>query len=1006
MVSTAGVARLAPLLLLAIGLTCGAAWLFGDFGAGTGARAHAVHAGWALSPEVVADTTELAGGPNAELGFSHESGRSAVAVEPLPDAAATEVVAPEPEAPEPAQLIGRVMRHDGKPCTDATVIVATGWAQSLPIELEDLGQASSWLKRVRTATDADGRFVVQEGLQLGGELVLYVAAPGAAPLRLDRPPPGARGAALPLDYGQLTLREGAVVRGRVVDRRGNAVPGARITLAVVHGEQGFGVDFPSRGVPLVATADDGAFVLDRLERGPFTLLIEAPGRTVCRMTGVASARPIDDFRVVLEPGSVIAGKVVGLEARATDAARPLRIEARPGKPDGSRVEGVERALGVARIVGIDDAGGFELAGLVDGVPYTLVVSSVDEDGIWKRVPEVDATLGWPGTRGVELRWNPRRVATLKIVDEATGAPVEDCLVMWRQGKAGNPDRGNQGFDYIREAQPDSPMRRRFDGGLVTLDMLPPGRTDLELSVRVIAVGYATKTAENLIVKTDASTDLGEVRLVSAPTVRVTVKVKETGATVAGAKVYLAKRDYQWLDWYAQSGSEVFGNTDVHYGVTGEDGIALLASMPGQRVRVTASTDKYMTPEPAEALLPPTGMHDVAVELTDGGTLIARVRRPNGAPASGVKVFCRKQPQGIQRGGTPSLEQVTDAEGVARFERLPKGLHEASVATEDQGNNGQRATWRAANVSVGEEVTVVLDSPSSGTLSGLILEAGQPLARVSVSLGVVGSDDGGGNEWSWGDDGSSARRATSRADGSYTLGPVAAGEWTITVRHGARAMASRHSVRILEGANTFDVRLDVALLEGCVLDESGAPVPHVDVQIMAKTENLQGGSQMIKLSESPTGDVNFDWNWQSLDRMQTTVEGRFSFRGIATARPLALSIRNQYIQPLDIELTDFADGELRDLGDLVAKGAGVVRVRRTASGRNAAGKVQLVRLPADDGTGAESVYATTNLRGGSNASFSSVPPGRYRAELVATDGTVSQRRDVEVVVREATTVMFE
>ena len=47
--------------------------------------------------------------------------------------------------------------------------------------------------------------------------------------------------------------------------------------------------------------------------------------------GVASARPLDNFRVVLEPGSVIAGKLVGLEARPADRSAIA--------PDGSSCAG-------------------------------------------------------------------------------------------------------------------------------------------------------------------------------------------------------------------------------------------------------------------------------------------------------------------------------------------------------------------------------------------------------------------------------------------------------------------------------------------------------------------------------------------------------------------------------------------------------------------------------------------------------------------------------------------
>ncbi len=966
-----------------------------------------------LAPEnavaLAPDGLPEAAGPSGE-----GEGRTGIEVVEVPEEAPPDVAAAN-EGPPPL-LTGRVLRADGVPAAGARVVAATGWAQVLPIELDDLGQVSNWMQRVRTETDADGRFEVREGLVLGGELVLYAAAPGHAPLRLDRPPPGARGASAPIDYGELRLAAGAVVRGRVVDRAGGPIAGARLQLAVVLGEQGFSVDFSARGVPLAVSGEDGTFVIDQLSPGPFTLLVDAAGRASARANGTASTRPLDGFTVVLDAGRSIAGRVTGLDTRvvsepaasgeaASAPPAPLRVEARPGKPGGDRVEGLERAVGGARVAAVAEDGRFTVDGLVDGLPYTLVVAERSADGTtWQRAREVAPKEAAPGTSGVELAWEAQRRATLRIVDDATGAPIERCLVQWRSGPPPRPGRGDN-LQYLMGDPPNPRVRTEFPGGLVTLTGLPAGKQDLELAVRITAVGYKQKLAERLTLRATALTDLGEVRLESAPTVTVKVQLQGSGAPVPGARVYLAKADYPWLDWYAQNGQEVFGDESVQSAVTDADGLAVLAALPGQRVKVTASSERYVAPEAKDHLSSTTGGETLTVEVGEGGTLVARVRRPNGAPAVGVKVFCRKQALGADRNQGRTREAVTDADGLASFPRLPAGLHEASVSTEEQQSRRGSAAWRPALVAIGSEVTVVLDSPASGTLSGIVLESGQPLARASLSIGGEG-EGGGGEDWGgfWGDDGRSAgRRATSRADGSYTLGPVEAGEWWLTVRHESRAMATRVPVRIVEGQNVFDVRLDVALLEGRIVDERDEPISQLEARVYAEKENLQGGSQRIALTESPTGDVDSDWNWISLDQTRTDTEGAFRFRGLTTARPLKLSLNGPYIVPILIDLTDFADAELRDLGTLKAEPAGVLRVRRPGGGNDRL-RVRLVTASEDPAEDGREVRKPADVRGTSGPRWSSVPPGRYRVEVVDGNGQpTGPRADVEVRSRETVNV---
>jgi len=1008
------VGRLAPLLLLAAFLVGGAAWFVTSLGAKPGASFGLVYA---ASVANEGDTSPGARHASAGTDTSRrsDSGRTAVTVLPEAPDGNEEVAAPA-EVEDPAQIVGRVLTPEGQPCIGARVVAATGWVQALPFELEDLGQANSWIQRKRTVTDGQGRFAIEKGLQLGGEVLLHISAPGCAPLRLDRPPPGARGAALPLDYGDLQLRPGARVLGQVRDRGGNAMAGAEISLAIILGEQGFALDFPSRGVPIATSADDGTFIIDQLERGPFTLLVAAPGRVVARATGVASARPVENFNIVLESGSGIGGRLAGVDPAVELVGRVLRVEARPGKPDGSKVDGLERVLGGARLALIDEAGAFQVAGLVDGLPYTLIVTEQEPNPdqpetswAWKRVAEVDPTEGSAGTRGLELRWNARRVAHLRVVDDATGNPVEACIIGWRDGKPGK--NSNNSFRNLTEGKADGQLKRHFEGGRATIVGLTTGRAELEIAVKVIALGYETKTAENLKVRGEPTTDLGEVRLKPAPIVRVTVKVEETGALVEGAKVYLVKGDEQYLDWYVQNGTEIFGNEDLFYGVTGSDGVAVMPSMPGKRIKVSASSAEYVAKEPTEATLTIEGGDELTVQLAAGGTLLVRVRRPNGAPAPGVKVLCRKQELGSARNRfSRNRDSVTDESGVARFERLPIGMYEASLSNEVRGSGGGQQAWRAGKVALGEEATVVLDAPSTGTLTGLVTEAGQPLARTTLSLSTTGSDDNGDYGWGWDGQGASNKQATSRADGTFALGPVEAGEWILTVRHVERAMSMKLPVRIVEGVNTFDVRLDLALLEGRLVDEEGLPLSGLSVALSAHNEKLGGGAQKISMRESPNGDVEFDWGWKSLDQTGTDAEGGFQFRGVATARPLRLSISDRYVQSLVIELTDFADAELRDLGDIKTRAAGVIQVRYSGGSGNQSYRLNVVQIAADGSEhpdGDKAHRRGTNLRSRSWSTVPGLPPGRYRVEAVERlSEAVVATREVEVVARATVQVELE
>ena len=437
-------ARALPLTLLLACLSL-VAWLL--LGAGDRNPAHASGAPRALERFPAESTAALIGESEASSAPAPASGQreaiQAASISALDKPAIS--VSPAPDAPP--QVIGRILDADGKPLPGARVIAATGWTQSIPLELTDLGSANDWFQRAESVSGSDGSFEISGDLQEGSDLALYVVTPGHVPLRVDQ---SELTVPAPHDAGDLELRTGRVARGRVVVRSGAGVPGARISLAVRRGEQGFAIDFPGRGVPVAVSGEDGAFSIARLDEGPFTLWVKAEGRLAAKATGVASAQPVEDLVVVLDPGSPIEGRLVNYDGSLRGA---LRIEARPGKPDDSKVDGIDRAHPGARVASLapasadgspaegaapDQQSAFTITGLVDGLPYTLVLAEQQDSGSWKRVAGVEPVEAWPGTQGVELRWELGRALLLKAVDGETGEALEGPLVAWVSRGSGAP----------------------------------------------------------------------------------------------------------------------------------------------------------------------------------------------------------------------------------------------------------------------------------------------------------------------------------------------------------------------------------------------------------------------------------------------------------------------------------------------------------------------------------------------------------------------------------------
>jgi len=163
-----------------------------------------------------------------------------------------------------------------------------------------------------TVCDEEGYFSLR-GIA-PGEVEFLVEAPELARLRTVRKLTASGDPDRPIDVGQLDLAEAGAVTGRVLDRDGQPVAGARV------GPSSSGAPVPLGARPLgsVTTDRDGRFSLTELAEGEVVLTARAPGFVEGRSepVRVVAGRTHEGLELVLERGRDADGRVRGTLALA------------------------------------------------------------------------------------------------------------------------------------------------------------------------------------------------------------------------------------------------------------------------------------------------------------------------------------------------------------------------------------------------------------------------------------------------------------------------------------------------------------------------------------------------------------------------------------------------------------------------------------------------------------------------------------------------------------------
>ena len=874
----------------------------------------------ALSTDSDSARTAAENGENSNPAGAGANGRVALGSVTEADLAA------EALAKLPPRVRGRALSPEGAPLPGAEVFAAAGehWGL-IPLEIEPEAMPRGWPEVQRTTTDEQGTFVFEK--LKSGTLRLVIRAHGCAVLRQDQltiPP------AYKLhELGEFTLGKGVALSGKVVDRAGHGIAGARIFQVLDGGNDSNGIAVPGRGLPQGESGAEGAFLLDEIAAGPFRLLFDAPGYAVGEEEG-RTEKPGEELKnlyVRLEPGSDTCGRVI--PDPDSPAPAGLRVLARlseerdPAQPQGSEAGPTPSRLLRTRSASVDAENNFCLAGLERARRYRFTLWQDGPDGKPKRVPGVDVLTAWSSERGLTFRLKPGALLSFRVLDSGTGAPLEDFCV-W----------AGIGRERLLRDEKNEP-RRRFAQGRVECSDLQPQTPQKPVVVRVRAAGYKDYENKNVQLRAGTPCDLGEIRLEHAALVRVRVLDARDDAPVENARVLCGLQEKgDPADYLSQPDEQEFwGDLNWQFARSAHDGSAVFNSFPGKSVALRADAKGFLDSETTRQLLPSEGEASVVLRLAHGGCVHVKVGDGLGHAVRGVGI-AHKPPSGRAEADDEwQVEEAalkSDAQGEALFDALAPGLHAFRVHDQSgqswhQAGSGPAALgWVQITVAEGSEQTIELVAPPRGSIEGVVREGGRPLAGAHLKL-VAQREGEPEAEFGWGGPNDPLATLTDHL-GHFHYDGLRCGSYTLVIHHATRRMPARFPLEVGPAPRSVDFNLDVTAVEGRVTDLAGHALAGLEVQALP-VENQADEQEpyQIVLREDDRGSVRVNYEQTSRRSARTDAQGRYELRGLAPNLPLRLHIEGDIVETFDSEPFTLAPDELRHGLDLALRMAGTIRV---------------------------------------------------------------------------------
>ena len=715
-----------------------------------------------------------------------------------------------------AALTGRVTDETGRPLTGARV------------RLFDLGDESlrhvareHWESDFEATSGTDGDFSVTP--LPASRFVVEVRHPGFATSVLrgietrteeaaDPATEGEGGHGRVVDLGEVRLRPGAAVEGRVRTDAGEPVPGARVrtTRSQVRRLQQPG-GAPPGGDPEAVSGEDGEFRLEDLTPGEeVTLVVEAKGHLEAKVPGVTAPteRPLE---VILEHGTRVFGTVRDPRGRAVEGAR---VTARVSKvlPHGLDVD--------REVATTAEDGSFVIDALEPG-PLALEVRATGF-APWRRTDLSTAVegLGRGGTGAppevgpVEVELDRGLVLEGRVRDPR-GAPADGARV------AVQMDRPEHGLRYLGA---ERRVTRTDADGWYRLEGLAPG-------IGRLSAKKGSDRVEQPVEISDRSRRFDLV-LESVPGVAGRV-VDDAGRPVSGARVSARPLDFR-TSWKSV--------------VSGGDGGFHLPLEPGD-YQLGAAKDGWVEARWEQPLrIDRETVEGVELRLRQGARITGRLSGLGPEELARVEVQAFSLDHQVARG------EVTFPSGY-RVEGVETGRWEV-VARLDGGDRTARGRVEVAVA--GEEVTLDLEFRSGVSLTGQVRLNGEPRPGLRVWLDRM--DDSFHRV---------SLQRTTDPTGRFRFADLDPGPYRVRVEHRPGWHQSREVE--LTGDTELLVEGSAARVRGRLVDDSGAPVAAGRITL-SSPGTAGGGNVVVGGGSGPDGGFEIDAVPEGPYRVEVRAEG--------------------------------------------------------------------------------------------------------------------------------------
>jgi uncharacterized GH25 family protein len=581
---------------------------------------------------------------------------------------------------------GIVVDEEGRPIREASVAATPATEMRGPhfMRIEEGGGTD----QIASAADDDGAFVI-EGLP-AGKFDLEVKRSGYAKRQVPAIEIASGGE--PVDVGEVTLQLGEKVQGIVLDRDGQPVEGADISIEASGPMMTFSMGGGPEREPDATSEAGGWFIVEDLSPDErYSLRFSRTGY-VAKSVGPFELPRLEPLEVVLDTASRVIGHVLDNEGEPIPAAR-VNLERSQTIEIGGRAMAMMMMSGAV----CDNEGRFEFEDQEPGRISLSAVASLYQEA---KLDHLEVPKG-EDLDGVVITLEAGAVVEGRILapdgKPALGArvrPVGEEPEMIRMGGAGADGNG-----YYR------------------LEGLEPGSISVEATHR---------DYPRVVKDIEAKEGINGLNLRFEGGQEVSGMVLSTGSEPIGeAAVRLVPAGRFW------GGSEAVSEPDGSF------------KMPGVQegdYRLRAEAEEF-APSGGDMQVqvggePVTGLE---VRLDPGVTVYGKISGLS--PLSFAQVGVRAEGSGYR-----GLEEASvDYQGGYRLEHLPAGNY-SIVAT--LADSGRQAKEQVVLEQGALEARVDLQFGSGLTLSGLAFQGNQPLTGVTVITEGVDIENSG---WSQTDD---------------------------------------------------------------------------------------------------------------------------------------------------------------------------------------------------------------------------------------------------------------